>query len=265
MAPSPRQFGGTGLGLAISRQLAELMGGAIGVESRPSQGSSFWFTVRFELDPGSASTASKPLARLEGLKVLMVDDSESQRRLVLSWLQDWGCAAWDASNAWEALDRLRLADADGHPFQVALIDMTMPDVDGVALAKLIKSAPSFGQVQMILLCPLAKADAVRPSLDPLLRHDRQAGSLLRLARLSASTGRARVRARSRSRPRPRHRRLWQAHRGPRRLADIAGRRSSHQPGGYSGDPPAPRLSCDHRDQRPPGARPRSASRPSTSS
>ena len=145
-----RKYGGTGLGLAISRQFCELMGGRIGVQSVPGHGSTFGFTLRFKNDFTSPDAA--PRARdLRQLRVLVVDDCATSREISREWIAAWQGQAEDAANGLQALEKLRRAVRSGQPFQVAVLDWKMPDMDGMALARFIKSETELKKTALVLL------------------------------------------------------------------------------------------------------------------
>lgn len=157
-----RLHGGTGLGLAITRQLVELMGGECGVESSLGAGSRFWFTARLEpaAEPASASPPENA-ADLAGVKALIVDDNATNRAVLERFLQGWGMTVTVTSSGHAALELLRAADRDEEPFEVALLDMNMPVMDGLELARTILADPSLCGVRLALLTSSCDAEDVK--------------------------------------------------------------------------------------------------------
>jgi PAS domain S-box-containing protein len=151
-----RRFGGTGLGLAISRSLVELMGGEIGVDSEPGQGSTFWFTL--PLQPAASLPAVPTPVVLAGRRVLVVDDNATNREIVEHHALAGGMHCECAVDGVDALERLRRACEAGRPFELAVIDMKMPRMDGIELARQLQADPELSSTALVLLTSLHSTD-----------------------------------------------------------------------------------------------------------
>jgi PAS domain S-box-containing protein len=147
-----RRFGGTGLGLSISRQLCEMMGGQIEVESRPGKGSRFRFTVRLKKQhPGKLADEPYMGSLTAALRVLVVDDNETNREVLQCQLDSWKMSGDCAESGEQALDMLRAAANSGNAYDLAILDKMMPGMDGLELARRIRQEPSLASIVLIML------------------------------------------------------------------------------------------------------------------
>ncbi len=179
-----RRFGGTGLGLAICRQLVEMMGGEIGVRSVMGAGSTFWFTLPVAAAPAAtvdAPVVTSQLGELRGLRLLIVDDTEPNRRIIAAHAKRWGMPYETAVDGKEALQRLESAHRSGQPFDVAVIDYLMPEMDGEQLCIQLRGDARFPDLALIMLTSSAQRGEAQRMLQagydayltkPLLRASR---------------------------------------------------------------------------------------------
>jgi PAS domain S-box-containing protein len=161
-----RKYGGTGLGLSISKQLAEMMGGDIGVKSNPDQGATFWFTARFRKQ---SPTNHDPLKKSQGTldlsdyRLLAVDDSATNRFYLKKVAEAWGCRNFaEAANGRTALEILRAAALAGQPYDLVVLDMQMPGMSGETLGTAIKQDPALRAAKLIMMTSVGnRGDAAR--------------------------------------------------------------------------------------------------------
>ena len=157
-----RKYGGTGLGLSISKQLVELMGGQIGVESEERKGSSFWFAIPLAKQASREKKEAGGHTDIAGTRVLIVDDNPINLTVVSNMLKLWNCQYEDAADASSAMEKLRGAAAQGAAFQIAILDMCMPGTDGETLGRMIKDDPVLRDPILVMMTSLGKrGDAAR--------------------------------------------------------------------------------------------------------
>jgi PAS domain S-box-containing protein len=160
-ASTTRQYGGTGLGLAISSEIVAALDGEIGLESTPGEGATFWFTARFA-PAGARPGLDSRLEALAGRRVLVVDDNANNRLILSEHLSRWDAHPTTAAGTVRALDLMREAAAAGAPFDAVLLDMAMPEYDGMHLATTAHADEALASTPLIML-----TSSVQPSQDQL--------------------------------------------------------------------------------------------------
>jgi PAS domain S-box-containing protein len=163
-ASTTRKYGGTGLGLAISKQLVTLMGGEIGVESHLEEGSKFWFKIPFakQLQPVSSTL---DLRFLNNRRALVVDDNATNRKIVYHQATRWGMQVDEAADAATALVAIQNSVTQSTPYDVILVDMQMPQVDGMTLGEQIKANANLANIPLIMQTSTNQRDEVQRALN----------------------------------------------------------------------------------------------------
>jgi signal transduction histidine kinase/DNA-binding response OmpR family regulator len=161
-AGTARRYGGTGLGLSIVRRLSELMGGTAGLASRVDSGSKFWFTVRVEVPAAQlAGESDQDGDGLRGRKVLVVDDNATNRAIVLGHALGWGMSAEAAAGGAEALQKMALAANSGQAYDIVVLDMRMPDLDGIDVTRQVRADPRLAAARIVMLTSMNRVAETR--------------------------------------------------------------------------------------------------------
>jgi len=167
-ASMTRLYGGTGLGLAICRQLTELMGGAIGVESEWERGSRFWVRLGFQVGvakPGPRKPEALDPGSLVGARLLVVDDNGTNRRILREQAIAWGMQVEEAAGAAEAWAMMQGAIAENQPYDAAILDMLMPEMNGEMLGRQIKADPVLASTPLIMMTSVNQSGQRQTLLD----------------------------------------------------------------------------------------------------
>ncbi len=157
-----RRYGGTGLGLAISKRLSEIMGSRMWVESQEGKGSTFYFTLIAQSVPETLAFAQDSVELpLSGKRILIVDDNATNRKILTLQTQCWGMLPRTAATGAEALAWL----SQGEPFDIAVLDMQMPEMDGLTLALEIRKQPKYQRLPLVMLTSISKHKPDAQSVD----------------------------------------------------------------------------------------------------
>ena len=176
-----RRFGGTGLGLAICREIVGLMGGTIGVDSTPGRGSRFYFEISLPRAERPVISSRSLPEQVQGMRVLLVDDVEINRRVLSRQMESLGMEIATANDGFEAVAELERAWHRGRPFDLVVIDQLMPGLSGEGLAARIRAMPGLAETRLVLVSSVGQSPGVAASggvVDAVLTKPVRAQSLL---------------------------------------------------------------------------------------
>lgn len=151
-----RLYGGSGLGLAISKQLVEMMDGGIEIESETGRGTTVTFTASFIKQANQEVIVASLNLNLKDLRVLVVDDNETNRLILTEQMTEWGIIVEEAEDGAAGIEKLRFAASTGNPFKITVLDQIMPEINGIEIAKLIKADPLIAETHLVLMTSYSK-------------------------------------------------------------------------------------------------------------